>query len=337
MLLSSKNDEAPKVAPNEASNLSNPARNIDMSSIATQISTINVPFHGANLYVVNHNGEPYAPMKPIIDGMGMDWASQFTKLKNRFKTCVVKITMQLPGDDQQRDVTCLALRKLNGWLQTISPNKVKPEIRDKVIQYQEECDDVLYEYWTKGLVVNPRKTTKKALPGKITFEQQEAVKQLVMTRGKALPKENQAKAMITMWSALKTHFGCSYKEINEDQFTEALSLAARVTIEGEFLGRETNPATVKQVQFTDEELCTLCWLWRNAVSMISDSVDVYPILRAAEHRLAGSYFSMAHEFPRNTNKARALLERETAHIKAGPFTDDNWRVLNRLRVGQLLN
>ncbi|HGK8567252.1 MULTISPECIES: phage antirepressor N-terminal domain-containing protein [Yersinia] len=209
-----------------------------MSSIATQITTINVPFHGANLYVVNHNGEPYAPMKPIIDGMGMDWASQFTKLKNRFKTCVVKITMQLPGDDQQRDVTCLALRKLNGWLQTISPNKVKPEIRDKVVQYQEECDDVLYEYWTKGLVVNPRKSTKKALPGKITIEQQEAVKQLVMNRGKALPKENQAKAIITMWSALKTHFGCSYKEINEDQFTDALSLAARVPIEGEFLGKQ---------------------------------------------------------------------------------------------------
>lgn len=209
-----------------------------MSSIVTQITTINVPFHGANLYVVNHNGEPYAPMKPIIDGMGMDWASQFTKLKNRFKTCVVKITMQLPGDDQQRDVTCLALRKLNGWLQTISPNKVKPEIRDKVVQYQEECDDVLYEYWTKGLVVNPRKSTKKALPGKITIEQQEAVKQLVMNRGKALPKENQAKAIITMWSALKTHFGCSYKEINEDQFTDALSLAARVPIEGEFLGKQ---------------------------------------------------------------------------------------------------
>lgn len=90
-------------------------------------------------------------------------------------------------------------------------------------------------------------------------------------------------------------------------------------------------------QFTDEELCTLCWLWRNAVSMISNSADVYPILRAAEHRLAGSVYSAAHEYPRNTNKVRALLERETAHIKAGPFTDDNWRVLNRLMVGQLLN
>nr|WP_019210800.1 Bro-N domain-containing protein [Yersinia massiliensis] len=89
-----------------------------------------------------------------------------------------------------------------------------------------------------GSYESPRKSTKKALPGKITIEQQEAVKQLVMNRGKALPKENQAKAIITMWSALKTHFGCSYKEISEDQFTEALSLAARVPIEGEFLGKQ---------------------------------------------------------------------------------------------------
>lgn len=116
----------------------------------------NVPFHGNELYVVNHNGEPYTPMRPIIDGMGMDWASQFTKLKQRFKTSVVKITMQLPGDDQRRDVICLALRKLAAWLNTISPNKVRPEIRERVIRYQEECDDVLYEYWTKGQVTNPR-------------------------------------------------------------------------------------------------------------------------------------------------------------------------------------
>ncbi|EHB3482556.1 hypothetical protein J4L45_004846, partial [Salmonella enterica subsp. enterica serovar Newport] len=31
--------------------------------------------------------------------------------------------------------------------------------RGKVIQYQNECDDVLYEYWTKGVVVNPRKAS----------------------------------------------------------------------------------------------------------------------------------------------------------------------------------
>ena len=205
-----------------------------MKSIATAVSTINVPFHGAELYVVNHNGEPYTPMKPIVEGMGMDWASQFTKLKQRFAKGIVEIAIPSVGGVQT--MICLALRKLNGWLQTISPNKVRPEIRDNVIQYQEECDDVLYEYWTKGHVVNPRKA-KKALPGKITTEQQEAIKQLVMSRGQSLPKEKQAKAMITMWSSLKSHFGCSYKEIREEQFTEALSLAARVPLEGEFIGK----------------------------------------------------------------------------------------------------
>ncbi|HGC1553385.1 TPA: phage antirepressor N-terminal domain-containing protein [Escherichia coli] len=205
-----------------------------MKSIATAVSTINVPFHGAELYVVNHNGEPYTPMKPIVEGMGMDWASQFTKLKQRFAKGIVEIAIPSVGGVQT--MICLALRKLNGWLQTISPNKVRPEIRDNVIHYQEECDDVLYEYWTKGHVVNPRKA-KKALPGKITTEQQEAIKQLVMIRGQSLPKEKQAKAMITMWSSLKSHFGCSYKEIREEQFTEALSLAARVPLEGEFIGK----------------------------------------------------------------------------------------------------
>lgn len=67
-------------------------------------------------------------MKPIIEGMGMDWASQFTKLKQRFQTSIVKITMQLPGDNQRRDIICLALRKLAGWLHTISPSrKVSPK------------------------------------------------------------------------------------------------------------------------------------------------------------------------------------------------------------------
>lgn len=123
-------------------------------TLASQNCTINVPFHGTELYVVNYNGEPYTPMRPIIDGMGMDWASQFTKLKSRFAKGVGEITIPTAGGAQK--MICLALRKLAAWLNTISPNKVKAEIRERVIRYQEECDDVLYEYWTKGLVTNPR-------------------------------------------------------------------------------------------------------------------------------------------------------------------------------------
>lgn len=228
----SKNDEAPMAATIEASNLSVTTKELTMNSLAIADRTINVPFYGNSLFVVEHNGEAYTPMRPIIDGMGLTYQGQVDKLKSRFAKGVMEIMIPTKGGKQT--MLCLALRKLNGWLQTISPNKVRPGIRDNVIRYQEECDDVLYEYWTKGEVKNPRKA-KKALPGKITPEQQEAIKQLVMTRGKALPKDCQAKAMITMWSSLKSHFGCSYKEISDDQFTEALLLRRAYRLKASFL------------------------------------------------------------------------------------------------------
>ncbi|HGJ5864908.1 phage antirepressor N-terminal domain-containing protein (plasmid) [Arsenophonus nasoniae] len=118
-------------------------------------SIINVPFHGDDLYVVNHIGEAYTPMKPIVEGMGLAWQSQFEKLKQRFKSTITEIVI-VAGDGKERNMICLPLRKLAGWLQSINPNKVNPKIRNKVIRYQEECDDVLYDYWTKGIAVNPR-------------------------------------------------------------------------------------------------------------------------------------------------------------------------------------
>jgi hypothetical protein len=126
----------------------------------TSLTQIAVPFHNAELYIVEYEGQPYTPMKPIVDGIGLDWASQFVKLKQRFSSTIVEITI-VANDGKERLMTCLPVKKLFGWLMTISPNKVKPELRDTVIKYQEECDDVLWDYWTKGKAVNPRKTTPK--------------------------------------------------------------------------------------------------------------------------------------------------------------------------------
>lgn len=187
--------------------------------------TINVPFYGSELYVVNHDGEPYTPMKPIVDGMGMDWASQFTKMKQRFKSTVVEITM-VAGDGKSRKMICLALRKLAAWLNTISPNKVRPEIRERVIRYQEECDDVLYEYWTKGKVVNPRKKT--------TVDERtplrDAVNMLVSKKHMMYPE---AYAMIHQ----RFNVG-SIEDLKPEQIPMAIEYVHRIALEGELLPRE---------------------------------------------------------------------------------------------------
>ena len=129
----------------------------------TSLTQITVPFHNAELFLVEHYGQPYTPMKPIVEGMGLDWKSQFVKLKQRFASTVVEITI-VANDGKERLMTCLPVKKIFGWLMTISPNKVKPELRDTVIKYQEECDDVLWDYWTKGKVVNPRTSKVERTP-----------------------------------------------------------------------------------------------------------------------------------------------------------------------------
>lgn len=113
-------------------------------------SLIPVPFQGATLFVVEHAGEPFTPMRPIVEGMGLDWKSQYVKIVERFMSCMVVITMQLPGDTQRRKVLCLPVRKLTGWLMSLHPNKVRPELRANVRAYQNECDEVLWRHWTQG-------------------------------------------------------------------------------------------------------------------------------------------------------------------------------------------
>lgn len=131
-----------------------------MTSMSLQ--QITVPFHSAELYLVEHEGQPYTPMKPIVEGMGLDWKSQFVKLKQRFAQGMVEITIPTKGGLQT--MLCLLLRKLPAWLYSIQSGKVKPELRDTVIMYQNECDDVLWDYWTKGKAVNPRTTKQERVP-----------------------------------------------------------------------------------------------------------------------------------------------------------------------------
>jgi hypothetical protein len=113
-------------------------------------SVLSVPFHGATLHLIDHAGEPFAAMRPIVEAMGMAWQGQFEKIKTRYETCVMEIMTQVPGDDQRRAMICLPLRKLAGWLMTIHPNKVRPDLRERIIAYQNECDDALWAYWSQG-------------------------------------------------------------------------------------------------------------------------------------------------------------------------------------------
>ncbi|HHZ6761354.1 TPA: phage antirepressor N-terminal domain-containing protein [Proteus mirabilis] len=258
----------------------------------TSISTINVPFHGANLCIVNRNGNPYVPMKPIIEDMGLDWASQFTKLKKRFSKGIVEITIPSKGGEQS--MICLAMHKLTGWLYSIMPNKVKPEIRDKVIKYQEECDDVLYEYWTTGEVKAKHKSTvQERNPLK------NAVNLLVSKKGIMYPEA---------YSLVHQKFNVSsIEELTADQIPDAVEYIHKFVLEGEYISKDTPREVAQEKTNHDLDAHNIKALLNHYEAIYTTwKVELYPALRSVDSPIAGRLydrFQDGYSFLMNLHKS----------------------------------
>lgn len=199
------------------------------------LTQITVPFHSAELLILEHEGQPYIPMRPIVEGMGLDWATQFRKLNQKFKTCVVKMTTQLLGDNQTREVIMMALKKLPAFMYSIESNKVKPELRDTVIMYQNECDDVLWDYWTKGQAINHRVA--------ISPEQQALLHEIVDRRSKG-----ERKIYAEMWSRHNRHFKIPrYAELLAIHFPESVHYLETMAIKAK-PEKQDNGGTLEKLQ-----------------------------------------------------------------------------------------
>lgn len=226
---------APTVAAVEASmKQSNPtSKGIETmlnTSPEQPIRQITVPFHGAELLLIEHEGQPYTPMKPIVDGMGLDWKGQHAKFSANQGRWGMEI-ISIPSSSGEQQTACIPLRKLFGWLAGIHVGKIREDARDRVIQYQNECDDVLWQYWNDGLAINPRMAFSVNPDDVLTGEQQETLRLMVKSFVERLPKDQRAKATITTWSKLKSHFKVPYRQIPQHEFTEAVSIVTRTAAE----------------------------------------------------------------------------------------------------------
>ena len=139
-----------------------------------------IPFNGATLLAIKGD-TPEATlvaMKPIVEGMGLDWSAQRKRIMRHpvLRTCVAIMQAQVPdssylnghdghagarnadlhdrhghsgqGFAQSREMVLLPLPRVNFFLATIDPARIKDTaIRDAVIAYQIECADVLFRHF----------------------------------------------------------------------------------------------------------------------------------------------------------------------------------------------
>ena len=135
-------------------------------------SLVPVKFHDDTIFYTEKDGEMFVPMRPIIENMGLSWQPQAEKLRSGATRWGVTMIVTVAQDGKGREQICLPFRKLAGFLATINPDKVKPELHDKILLYQNECDDVLNEYWTTGEVVGKTQhnTVDAVAAARIVFE-----------------------------------------------------------------------------------------------------------------------------------------------------------------------
>lgn len=116
-----------------------------------------VDFYGSELAVIEKDGQPYVAMKPIVKAMDLDWQAQHQMLqRDPVLSSTMCIIQTVGADGKKREMTCLPLRFLNGWLFKVDSSRYEGERQANIIRYQRECYDALYDYWHKGTAVNPR-------------------------------------------------------------------------------------------------------------------------------------------------------------------------------------
>ena len=82
----------------------------------------------------------------------------------------------------------------------------------------------------------------------LTLEQQDSIKALHRELVKAAPKDLQGKLAIRLWSAVKSKYGVTYKEVPPTEYAEILSLMARTAQEMPLLVEE-KPAHIAVMDF----------------------------------------------------------------------------------------
>ena len=108
--------------------------------------------------------QAFVPVRPICEFLDVAWSSQLRRINRDpiLSEVTSSVTVTVTESGQRGQMLCLPLDYLNGWLFGINADRVKPEIRERLLRYQRECYQVLAQAFT-GAAVDTSTPTMAAL------------------------------------------------------------------------------------------------------------------------------------------------------------------------------
>lgn len=111
---------------------------------ATALATIE--FHGDKIFSILKDGRPHVVLKPAVESIGLDYATQYTKLRGR-SWATVGLCPMVAADGKTRDMVTVDVRTFLMLLATVDEGRVSDLARPKLIAYQAEVADVIEAHW----------------------------------------------------------------------------------------------------------------------------------------------------------------------------------------------
>jgi len=114
-----------------------------MNNLSMIVKQVN--FNGDSLLAVkdNETGKIHVSVNHICNNLGIDAENQRVKLKGHMTISKGTMILGVPSNGGTQSAFVIELEFLPLWLAGINPVKVRPEIQNKLVEYQLKAKDVL--------------------------------------------------------------------------------------------------------------------------------------------------------------------------------------------------
>jgi hypothetical protein len=116
-----------------------------------------VNFYGDEIQsIVDENQKVYIPLKRISENIGLDWKNEYRRINSDvcLNLSIVNFTIDVKdttGRVRAVEMICLPMDMINGYLFGVPITKrTKPNIREKLILYKNECYKVLNSHFNSN-------------------------------------------------------------------------------------------------------------------------------------------------------------------------------------------
>lgn len=98
--------------------------------------------------VATSDEQRMVPIKPICEALGIDAEAQRQKIESHYLLGPTALLSKVvAADGKEREMFCIPMGYVFGWLLTINPGNVNEASREGLIKYQIECYQVLLNHF----------------------------------------------------------------------------------------------------------------------------------------------------------------------------------------------